>query len=114
MVTLVHEQVQPDQCVMSGGLLLLVMNLIGLRLGPTHVGASDVFHATHPKHSLQIALYTLAPFNVLGVALLMVSGALSSTEDAQRELESNELASSRICLERYSWMSCFTISFILR
>ena len=67
MVTLVHEEAQPHQCVMSGGLLLLVINFIGLGLGPTYVGAaSDFFHATHPKTSLQIALYTLALFNVLG------------------------------------------------
>jgi hypothetical protein len=37
-VTLVQEEVRPDQRVMSGALLLLIMNLIGLGLGPTFVG----------------------------------------------------------------------------
>jgi MFS family permease len=69
-VTLVQEEVRPDQRVMSGALLLLVMNFIGLGLGPTYVGAaSDFFRANHPEHSLQIALYTLLPF--YGIAILL-------------------------------------------
>jgi MFS family permease len=49
MVTLVQEEVRPDQRVMSGALLLLVMNFIGLGLGPTYVGAaSDFFNAAIP------------------------------------------------------------------
>ena len=71
-VTLVQEEVRPDQRVMSGALLLLIMNLIGLGLGPTFVGAaSDFFHASHPHQSLQIALYMLAPFYVLAVLLFL-------------------------------------------
>jgi predicted MFS family arabinose efflux permease len=42
-VTLVQEEVRPDQRVMSGALLLLIMNLIGLGLGPTFVGAASDF-----------------------------------------------------------------------
>jgi len=73
MVTLVQEDVRPDQRVMSGALLLLVMNFIGLELGPTCVGAaSDCFHATHPGHSLQMALYTLAPFYVVAISRFLV------------------------------------------
>lgn len=54
---------------MSGALLLLIMNLIGLGLGPTYVGmASDLFRADHPDNSLQLALYTLVPF--YGVAIV--------------------------------------------
>ncbi len=69
-VALVQQEVRPDQRVMSGALLLLVMNFIGLGLGPTYVGAaSDFFRASHPGHSLQIALYTLLPF--YGVAILL-------------------------------------------
>ncbi len=46
-VALVQEEVRPDQRVLSGALLLLVMNFIGLGLGPTYVGAaSDYFDAT--------------------------------------------------------------------
>jgi predicted MFS family arabinose efflux permease len=69
-VTLVQEEVRPDQRVMSGALLLLVMNLIGLGLGPTYLGAaSDWFRASHPDNSLQMALYTLLPFYALAIAL---------------------------------------------
>jgi predicted MFS family arabinose efflux permease len=67
-VTLVQEEVQPHQRVIAGALLLLVMNLIGLGLGPTFVGAaSDYFRPTHPDHSLQLAFYTLVPFYILAV-----------------------------------------------
>jgi len=72
MVTLVQEEVRPDQRVMSGALLLLVMNFIGLGLGPTYVGAaSDFFHATHPHSALQIALYTLVPFYIVAILLFL-------------------------------------------
>jgi predicted MFS family arabinose efflux permease len=71
-VTLVQEEVRPDQRVMSGALLLLIMNLIGLGLGPTFVGAaSDFFRASHPIHSLQIALYLLAPSYIVAIALFL-------------------------------------------
>lgn len=71
-VTLVQEEVRPDQRVMSGALLLLIMNLIGLGLGPTFVGAaSDFFRANHPHHSLQIALYLLAPLYVVAISLFL-------------------------------------------
>ncbi len=43
-VALVQEEVQPHERVLAGALLLLVMNLIGLGLGPTFLGAvSDCF-----------------------------------------------------------------------
>jgi MFS family permease len=65
-VALVQEEVPPHQRVMSSALLLLVMNFIGLGLGPTYVGAaSDHLHASHPAHSLQIALYSLTIFYVI-------------------------------------------------
>jgi phosphotransferase system glucose/maltose/N-acetylglucosamine-specific IIC component len=71
-VTLVQEEVRPDQRVMSGALLLLIMNLIGLGAGPTFVGAaSDFFHAAHPHRSLQIALYMLASMYVVAVLLFL-------------------------------------------
>jgi MFS family permease len=71
-VTLVQQEVRPDQRVMSGALLLLIMNMIGLGLGPTYVGAaSDFFRASYPDHSLQIALYTLTPFYVLAIVLFI-------------------------------------------
>ena len=71
-VTLVQEEVRPDQRVMSGALLLLIMNLIGLGLGPTFVGAaSDYFRKSHPHHSLQLALYCLAPLYLVAVLLFL-------------------------------------------
>ncbi|KQY91329.1 MFS transporter [Brevundimonas sp. Root1423] len=71
-VALVQEEVRPNQRVMSGALLLLVMNFIGMGLGPTYVGAaSDFFRAAHPDNSLQIALYTLTPFYVLAIGLFV-------------------------------------------
>lgn len=71
-VALVQEEVQPNQRVLSGALLLLVMNFIGLGLGPTYVGAaSDWFAATGWAHALQMAMYTLAPFYVIAVVLFL-------------------------------------------
>jgi len=71
-VALVQEEVRPDQRVMSGALLLLVMNFIGLGLGPTYVGAaSDFFRASYPDNSLQIALYTIVPFYFFAIALFL-------------------------------------------
>ena len=72
-IALVQEEVRPDQRVMAGALLLLVMNFIGLGLGPAYVGAlSDFFHAAHPEHSLQIALYWLSPFYVIAILIFLV------------------------------------------
>ncbi len=72
-VTLVQEEVRPDQRVLSGALLLLVMNLLGLGLGPTFVGAmSDLFHPAHPHSSLQLAFLCLLPFYALAIALFLV------------------------------------------
>ena len=63
-------EVHPDQRVISGALLLLVMNFIGLGLGPTWVGAaSDWFAARGTPHALQAALYTLTPFYLIAIAL---------------------------------------------
>ncbi len=71
-VTLVQQEVRPDQRVMSGALLLLVMNMIGLGFGPPFVGAaSDFYRAIHFDHSLQLAFYTVTPFYVLAILLFL-------------------------------------------
>lgn len=71
-IALVQEEVRPDQRVMSGALLLLIMNFMGLGLGPALVGAaSDFFRASHPEHSLQIALYCLTPFYVVAILIFV-------------------------------------------
>ena len=83
-VTLVQEEVRPDQRVMSGALLLLIMNLIGLGLGPTFVGAmSDHFKASHPHGSLQIALYSLAPLYVVAIGLFLALARVLRNEERE-------------------------------
>ncbi|MES2046211.1 MAG: MFS transporter [Pseudomonadota bacterium] len=72
-VAFVQDEVSPDKRVISGALLLLVMNFIGLGLGPTYVGmASDLFRAAYGAHSLQAAMYALAP--MYGIAALLFFG----------------------------------------
>jgi MFS family permease len=72
-VTLVQQEVRPDQRVMSGALLLLVMNFIGLGLGPTYVGAaSDFLRAYSPEHSLHWAFYTCLVFYVVAIAIFLM------------------------------------------
>ena len=57
---------------MCGALLLLVMNLVGLGLGPTYLGfASDFFQAQGHANSLQLAFYTLTPFYALAIGLFL-------------------------------------------
>jgi MFS family permease len=81
-VTLVQQEVRPDQRVTSGALLLLVMNFIGLGLGPTYVGAaSDFFRASHPHNSLQLAFYTLLPCYVLAIGLFVWLARVLRRED---------------------------------
>ncbi|MBL8656690.1 MAG: MFS transporter [Altererythrobacter sp.] len=87
-VTLVQGEVKPNQRVLSGALLLLVMNFIGLGLGPTYVGAaSDFFAARGHDNALQMALYTLTPSFILAIIIfgslarrLQREGALADPE----------------------------------
>jgi MFS family permease len=98
VVTLVQEEVRPDQRVMSGALLLLVMNFIGLGLGPTWVGAvSDFFRASHPHHSLQLALYLLVPFYLVAISLFLW---LAHARAARLECPSHEPASLSVASGR--------------
>jgi predicted MFS family arabinose efflux permease len=69
-VTLVQNSVSARQRTLAGAVLLLVMNGIGLGLGPTWVGAlSDWLRPTHPTNSLQLALYSLIPFYLVAIIL---------------------------------------------
>lgn len=71
-IALVQDEVRPNQRVLAGALLLLVMNFIGLGLGPTYVGiASDYFAAQGMTNSLQISLYTLAPFFLIAILIFL-------------------------------------------
>jgi predicted MFS family arabinose efflux permease len=76
-VTFVQGEVAPERRVISGALLLLVMNLIGLGLGPTYVGMlSDHFRPTHGGHALQAAYFALAPMYLIGAALFLILARL--------------------------------------
>lgn len=71
-VTLVQNMVPAQRRTISGAVLLLVMNLIGLGLGPTYLGAmSDWFRAGHPDNPLQMAFYSLIPFYALAAGLYL-------------------------------------------
>ncbi|WP_066796895.1 spinster family MFS transporter [Sphingomonas soli] len=71
-VALVQDEVAPNQRVLSGALLLLVMNFIGLGLGPTYVGAaSDWLKAHDYQNTLQLALYSIAPFYLIAILLFL-------------------------------------------
>jgi len=85
-VALVQEEVKPGQRVLAGALLLLIMNFIGLGLGPTWVGfASDWFKAQGDLHGLQTALYTLTPFYVIAIGLFLWLARLLRREDSRQE-----------------------------
>jgi MFS family permease len=83
-VALVQEEVRPDQRVMSGALLLLVMNFIGLGFGPTWVGAaSDWFAAHGTPHALRAALYTLMPFYLVAILIFLALARTLRREEAR-------------------------------
>ncbi|MDF7774055.1 MFS transporter [Sphingomonas sp. AOB5] len=80
-VTFVQGEVAPAARVISGALLLLVMNLVGLGLGPTFVGfASDYFRADYGPHSLQMAFYALAPMYLIAALLFLWLARLIKAE----------------------------------
>jgi predicted MFS family arabinose efflux permease len=81
-VVFVQDNVPPDQRVLSGALLILVMNLIGMGVGPTFVGlVSDALRASHPDNSLQLAFYALAPVYALAVGLFLALARVLRRED---------------------------------
>lgn len=85
-VALVQEAVPPAQRVMAGALLLLVMNLIGLGLGPTYLGAaSDWFASAGHARPLQMAFYTLLPFYAVAVLLFLALGRAIAKEAGERQ-----------------------------
>jgi MFS family permease len=85
-IALVQDEVKPNQRVLAGALLLLVMNFIGLGLGPTYVGfASDYFLSQGYENSLQIALYTMTPFFVIAIAIFL-SLARRLSKEKHREV----------------------------
>jgi len=83
-VTLVQQEVAPHQRVMSGALLLLIMNLTGMGLGPTFVGfVSDALRASHPDNSLQLAFVALVPVYLVAIGLFVWLARVLRKEDRQ-------------------------------
>jgi hypothetical protein len=71
-VALVQDEAAPNQRVLAGALLLLVMNFIGLGLGPTYVGAASTWLKEHDyQNTLQLALYSITPFYLIAIALFL-------------------------------------------
>lgn len=84
-VTLVQQTVAPQQRVLSGALLLLVMNLTGMGIGPTFVGAvSDFFRESNPENSLQIAFYALLPFYAIAIGLFLWLARVLGRQNRER------------------------------
>ena len=84
-VALTQQEVAPDQRVLSGALLLLIMNLMGLGIGPALVGwMSDHFHAAHPHTSLQLAFLCLLPFYGLAILLFLALARVLKREETTR------------------------------
>jgi MFS family permease len=99
-VALVQEEVRPNERVLAGALLLLVMNLIGLGLGPTYLGAvSDMLREANPQNSLQIAFYTLVPFYILATLLFL---ALGRTLKREAQARSDAIGDSSSWIEQKS------------
>lgn len=85
-VALVQEEVAPQQRVLSGALLLLIMNLMGMGIGPTMVGAiSDAVRTSHPHHTLQFAFSTLLPVYALAIGLFLVLARVLWKQGARTE-----------------------------
>jgi predicted MFS family arabinose efflux permease len=88
-VALVQDEVRPDQRVLSGALLLLVMNLTGIGVGPTFVGAmSDAYRAAHPHNSLQLAFLSLMPFYAVAIVLFLVLAGVLRRQGARAKASS--------------------------
>ena len=95
-VALVQEEVRPDQRVMSGALLLLVMNFIGLGLGPTYVGAaSDFFRASHlPSRASARALHACAVLRPRHRAVPLARARPARAKPSQTECHDDLVSSS--------------------
>ena len=94
-VALVQEEVAPHQRVLSGALLLLVMNLIGMGVGPTFVGAlSDALHASHPPPFLANRVLLPSARVRLGHRAVHLPGARASQTRRKSSERSHEPVSS--------------------
>lgn len=84
-VALVQDEAAPSQRVLSGALLLLVANLVGMGVGPTFVGmVSDALKDAHPANSLQLAFYALTPVYLVAIGLFLVLAKVLRERDLAR------------------------------
>jgi predicted MFS family arabinose efflux permease len=85
-LALVQNSVKPSQRTMSGAILLMVLNIIGLGGGPTMVGfLSDIFGkeaaaaglepAAAGAQGLQTAFYWVTPFYLVAVGFLILQAS---------------------------------------
>ncbi len=90
-LALVQNSVNPSQRTMSGALLLMVLNIIGLGGGPTMVGMlSDLFSqqataggleaAAASAQGLQTALYWVTPFYFVAVGFILLQASAVARE----------------------------------
>ncbi len=86
-LAVVQNAVPPHQRVVSGALLLFILNLVGLGGGPVFVGAmSDHFKAAHAGAAnasaigLEMGLLSLAPFFILAFLSQCVAGHFIARE----------------------------------
>jgi len=85
-LAVVQNSVKPSQRTMSGALLLLVLNLIGLGGGPTFVGiVSDALHPAYGDHSLKMAMHWLLPVYAIAIFFLMMEARELRREAAAKK-----------------------------
>ncbi len=111
-VTLVQEEVRPDQRVMSGALLLLVMNLIGMGLGPTYVGAASDFFSREPSAPLAAdRLLHACPVLCAGDRAIPVAGARAATGSLERRSTALMVLFRRLILCVAMWLAASAPAF---
>jgi len=90
-LALVQNSVRPSQRTMSGALLLMVLNIIGLGGGPTMVGvlsdqfagqaaASGLEGPAASAQGLQTALYWVTPFYLVAVGFILLQARAVARE----------------------------------
>jgi MFS family permease len=123
-LAVVQNSVRPSQRTVAGALLLLVLNLIGLGLGPTYVGnmSTDVFlpHLVSnfsqlhggaaplkadldalKAQGLQSAMYALAPFYLVAVVFHLLAAA-SHRKERLHGIPSQRAFSRNVMLVKFA------------
>lgn len=101
-IAMTHTLLPPSMRAMGSAVLFLVLNLIGLGLGPLFVGiVSDSLHATYGTQSLQYSLAITSFVGLLSAACFFIAAAKLSHDlkddpkDSAKPLaDTNKLASA--------------------